>query len=160
MPYCVAQPKKKFSQFSHLVVSDSLWPHGLQHVRLPCPSPTPGEYSNSCPSSQWFNHPSIQPSHPLSCPLLLPSIFPGIRVFSNESFLWIFLKKKKKIVWWFLQKLKMDLPLWSSNSPYGCIPQRTEKKVSKRYFYTHVHSSSIHSSRIHSLPEVHPQRNG
>ena len=42
-----------FSQFSCLVVSDSLQPHGLQHVRLPCPSPTPGAYSNSCPSSQW-----------------------------------------------------------------------------------------------------------
>ena len=41
-------------QFSHSVVSDSLWPHGLQqHARLPCPSPTPGVCSNSCPSSQW-----------------------------------------------------------------------------------------------------------
>ena len=34
-------------------MSDSLWPHGLQHTRLPCPSPTPGVYSNSCPLSQW-----------------------------------------------------------------------------------------------------------
>ena len=38
-------------QFSHSVVSNSLPPHGLQHTRLPCPSPTPGAYSNSCPSS-------------------------------------------------------------------------------------------------------------
>ena len=38
-------------QFSHSVVSDSLRPHGLQHVRLPCPSPTPGAYPNSCPLS-------------------------------------------------------------------------------------------------------------
>ena len=37
--------------FSHSVLSDSLWPHGLQHARLPCPSPTPGAYSHSCPSS-------------------------------------------------------------------------------------------------------------
>ena len=37
---------------------DSLWPHGLQHIRLPCPSPTPGACSNSCPSSQWC-HPTI-----------------------------------------------------------------------------------------------------
>ena len=35
-----------------------LWPHGLQHARLPCPSPTPGAYSNSCPLSQWC-HPTI-----------------------------------------------------------------------------------------------------
>ena len=50
-----------FSQFSHSVVSDSLWPHGLQHTRLLCPSPTPGAYSNSCPSSQWC-HPTISSS--------------------------------------------------------------------------------------------------
>ena len=40
-------------QFSHSVVSDSLQPHGLQHTRLPCPSPTPGVYPNSCPMSRW-----------------------------------------------------------------------------------------------------------
>ena len=40
-------------QFSPSVLSDSLWPHGLQHTRPPCPSPTPGVYSNSCPSSRW-----------------------------------------------------------------------------------------------------------
>ena len=45
-------------QFSCSVVSDSLWPHGLQHARLPCPSPTPGTYSNSCSSNQWC-HPTI-----------------------------------------------------------------------------------------------------
>ena len=41
-------------QFSCSVMSDSLRPHGLQHARLPWPSPTPGAYSNSCPSSQWW----------------------------------------------------------------------------------------------------------
>ena len=40
-------------QFSLSVVSPSLWPHGLQHTRPPCPSPTPRVYSNSCPLSQW-----------------------------------------------------------------------------------------------------------
>ena len=39
------------AQFSHSVASDSLRPHELQHTRPPCPSPTPGIYSNSCPSS-------------------------------------------------------------------------------------------------------------
>ena len=43
---------------SHSVVSHSLQPHGLQHARPPCPSPTPGAYSNSCPLSQWC-HPAI-----------------------------------------------------------------------------------------------------
>ena len=45
-------------QFSHSVMCDSLQPHGLQHARLPCPSPTPRAYSNSCPLSQWY-HPTI-----------------------------------------------------------------------------------------------------
>ena len=40
----------RLRQFSHSVVSDSLWPHGLQHIRLPCPSPTPRACSKSCPS--------------------------------------------------------------------------------------------------------------
>ena len=44
--------------FSCSVKSDSLWPHGLQHTRPPCPSPTPGVYSNSCPLS-WWCHPTI-----------------------------------------------------------------------------------------------------
>ena len=48
-------------QFSRSVVSDSLWPHGLRHARLPCPPPTPGAYSNSCPSS-WWSHPTIPSS--------------------------------------------------------------------------------------------------
>ena len=45
-------------QFRCSVVSNSLWPHGLQFTRLPCPSPSPGAYSNSCPSS-WWCHPTI-----------------------------------------------------------------------------------------------------
>ena len=62
---------------------DSLQPHGLQHTRPPCPSPTPGVYPN-------MSIESVMPSsnlilcHPL---LLLPSVFPSIRVFSNESVL-------------------------------------------------------------------------
>ena len=48
-------------QFSHLVVSDSMLPHGQQHSRLPCPSPTPGACSNSCPSS-WWCYPTMSSS--------------------------------------------------------------------------------------------------
>ena len=54
-------------QFSHSVVSDSLWPHGLQHIRLPCPSPNPGACSNSCPLSWW-------------CP---PTISSSVNLFSS-----------------------------------------------------------------------------
>ena len=70
-------------QFSHSVMSNSLQPHGLQHARLPWPSPTLG-------LAQTHIHWSVMPSNHLilCCPLLLlPSIFPNIRVFSNESVL-------------------------------------------------------------------------
>ena len=66
-----------YVQFSH-----SSKPHELQHMRPPCPSPTPGVHPNSCPLS-WWCHPTI--SFPIVPLLLLPSIFPSIRVFSNES---------------------------------------------------------------------------
>ena len=71
-------------QFSRSVVSGPLRPHGLQHSRLPCPSPTPGACSNS------MSIKLVVPSNHLCCPLLLlPSIFPSIRLFSNESVLCI-----------------------------------------------------------------------
>ena len=54
---CALCPRETLSKalllFSHSVVSDSLQPHGLQHARLPCPSPSPRVCSNSCPLSQW-----------------------------------------------------------------------------------------------------------
>ena len=61
-------------QLSRSDVSDSLWPRGQQHTKLPCPSPTPGAYSNSCPLSQWC-HPTISSSAiPFSsCPQSFPA---------------------------------------------------------------------------------------
>ena len=61
-------------QFSRSVVSNSLWPHELQHTRPPCPSPTPGVYPNPCPSS-WWCHPTISSSViPFSsCPQSFPA---------------------------------------------------------------------------------------
>ena len=61
-------------QFSGLVISDSLWPHESQHTRPPCPSPTPGVHSDSCPSIRWC-HPAISSSViPFSsCPQSLPA---------------------------------------------------------------------------------------
>ena len=77
--------EKDSVQFSHAVVSNSLWPYGLQHARLPCLSSTPRGCSNSCPSS-WWCHSTIS-SSVIAFPLLPPSIFPSTRVFSNESVL-------------------------------------------------------------------------
>ena len=72
--------------FSCSVLSNSLPPHGLKNTRLSCPSPTPRVYSNSCPLSWWCPSNHLILWHPL---FLLPSIFPSIRVFSNESVLCI-----------------------------------------------------------------------
>ena len=72
-------------QFSHSVLSDSLRPHGLQHTRPPCPSPTHGVYSSSCPSSRWC-HPTISSSViPFSsCLQSFPASGSFLRVSSNE----------------------------------------------------------------------------
>ena len=82
------QMSQQFSsvQFSHSVVPNSLWPCGLQHIRPPCPSPTPGACSNSYPSSQWC-HPTISSSVILFsfCPqsFLASGYFPMSQLFES-----------------------------------------------------------------------------
>ena len=73
-------------KFTHSVMSDSLRPHEPQHARPPYLSPTLGVYSNPCPSSRVMPFSHLILCHPL---LLLPPIPPSIRVFSNESTLYI-----------------------------------------------------------------------
>ena len=73
-------------QFSHSVMSDSLWPHGLQHVRPPCPSPTPRVYSKSCPLSRWCHPPILSSVVPFSSRL---QSFPASRSFQmSQLFAW------------------------------------------------------------------------
>ena len=84
--YSIGNMSQYALQFSCSVVSDSLLPHGLQHTRLLCPLTTPRAYSNLLIHQVGD---AIQQSHPLCPLLLLPSIFPSIRVFSNESVLCI-----------------------------------------------------------------------
>ena len=91
-------------QFSRSVVSDSLWPHGLQHARPPCPSPTPRVYSNSCPLSRWC-HPTVSSSlvpfsssfqsFPASGPFQMSQFFAWVAKglefqLQHQSFQWIF----------------------------------------------------------------------
>ena len=70
-----------WTQFSRSVISDSLRPHGLQHSRLPCPSPTPRTCSNSCPSSRWCHPTSSSSVVPFSSCL---QSFPASGSFSSE----------------------------------------------------------------------------
>ena len=69
-------------QFRHSVMPDSLQPHGLQHTRLPCPSPTLGAYINSCPPS-WWCHPTISSS---VIPFSRPQPFPASGSFQMSQF--------------------------------------------------------------------------
>ena len=70
-------------QFTHSVVSNSLWSHGLQHARPPCPSQTPRASSNSCPSSQWC-HPTISSSSSPSPPVF--NLFQHLGLFPMSQF--------------------------------------------------------------------------
>ena len=72
------------AQFSLSVVSDSLWPHGLQRTRPPCPSPTPRVYSDLCPSSRWC-HPATSCAVPFSCLQSFPASgsFPVSQLFTS-----------------------------------------------------------------------------
>ena len=70
-------------QFSCSVVSNSLWPHGPQHTRLPCPSSSPGVYSNSCPLSQWCHLTSSFSGVPFSSCL---QSFPASGYFQKNQF--------------------------------------------------------------------------
>ena len=74
-------PTLSLVQFRHSVMSDSLWPHGLQHARPPCLSPTRRVYSKSCPLSRWC-HQTILSSVIPFCSCL--QSFPSTRVFSNQ----------------------------------------------------------------------------
>ena len=98
--------------FSCSFVSDFLWPYGLQHARLPCPSLSPGACSNSCPLS-WWCHPTLSSCHPF---LLL---FSEVR----ESIVWIL----KLLFEWQLQSCKERIrpcvpPCWVRSSTHRGIP--------------------------------------
>ena len=84
-PECSLSVKYQSDQISRSVMSDSLWPHKLQHARPPCPSPIPGVHSDSRPSSQWC-HPAISFSVvPFSsCPQSFPASgsFPMSQLFA------------------------------------------------------------------------------
>ena len=82
VPHCQSPNCFSSIQFSCSVMSDSLWPHEQQHARPPCPPPNPGAYLKLMSIELVMPSNHLILCHPF---LLLPSIFPSIRVFSNES---------------------------------------------------------------------------
>ena len=145
-------------QFSCLVVSDSLRPHESQHARPPCPSPTPGVHSDSCPSSQWC-HPAILSSVvPFSsCPRPLPASesFPMSQLFAwggqstGVSALASFLLKKSQ--GW----SPSEWTGWISLQFMGLSRVFTSTTVQKHQFFGSQPSSQS-NSYIHTWPQEKP----
>ena len=146
------------SQFSSSVVSDSLWPHESQHARPPCPSPTPGVYSSSSPSTRWC-HPATSSSVvPFSsCPQSLPASgsFPMSQLFAwcGQS---IGVSTSASV-------LPMNTQDWSPSGWTGWISLQSQG-LSRVFFNTTVQEhqffgaqlSSQSNSHIHTWPLEKP----
>ena len=149
---------KNSVQFSLSVVSDSLRPHESQHARPPCPSPTPGVYSNSCPSSRWC-HPTISSSVvPFSsCPQSLPASesFPMTQLFTWGG--------QSIGVSALASVLSMNTQDWSPSEWTGWISLQS-KRLSRVFSNTTVQKhqffgaqlSSQSNSHIHTWPLEKP----
>ena len=145
-------------QFSHSVMSDSLWPHELQHARPPCPSPSLGVHANSHPSSQWC-HPAISSSVvPFSsCPQSLPASksFPMSQLFVwggqsiGVSALASFLPKKSQ--GW----SPSEWTGWISLQSKGLSRTFSNTTVQKHQFFG-TQLSSQSNSHIHTWPLEKP----
>ena len=128
--YKTCSLKVQFSSFhfSRSVVSDSLWPHELQHAKPPCPSPSPGVHSNSRPLSRWC-HPAISSSVVVpfsSCPQSLPASesFPMSQLFAWGS-------QSTGVLASFLPKKSQD---WSPSEWTGWISLQSKGLVLSKYF--------------------------
>ena len=145
-------------QLSCSVVSDSLRPHELQHARPPCPSPTPGVYSNTCLSSRWC-HPAISSSVvPFSsCPQSLPApeSFPVSQLFTwngqsiGVSALASFLPKNTQC--W----SPSEWIGWISLQSKGLSRVFSNTTVQKHQFFS-TQLSSQSNSHIHTWPQEKP----
>ena len=145
-------------QFSRSVVSDSLWPHGLQHARLPCPSPTPRAYSNSSPSS-WWCHPTISTSVIpfFSCRQSFPASgsFPMSQFFTSGG--------QSTGVSASTSVLLMNIQDWFSLGQIGWISLQSKRlsrvlsntTVQKHQFFG-AQPTSQSNSHIHTWPQEEP----
>ena len=155
----VASEKEQiWVQFSRSVASDSLRPHESQHTRPPCPSPTPGVHSDSCPSSQWC-HPVIASwVVPFSfCPQSLPASqsFPMSQLFAWDgqstgvSALASFLPKKSQ------GESPSEWTGWISLQSKGLSRVFSNTTVQKHQFFD-TQPSSRSNSHIHTWPQEKP----
>ena len=145
-------------QFSHSVMSNTLWPHELQHARPPCPSPTPGVYPNSCPSSRWC-HPAISSS--VISFSYCPQSFPASGSFPmSQLFAW---GGQSTRVSASASVLPMNTQDWSPLELTGWIPLQSKglsrvlcnTTVQKHQFFG-TQLSSQFNSHIHTWPQEKP----
>ena len=147
------------NQFSHSVVFDSLRPHESQHARPPCPSPTPGVHSNSCPSSRWCHLAISSSVIPFSsCPQSLPALgsFPMSQLFAwggqstRVSALASFLPKKSQ--GW----SPSEWTGWISLHSKGLSRVFSNTTLQKHQFFG-TQPSSQSNSHIHTWPQEKPE---
>ena len=145
-------------QFSHSVVSNSLWPHESQDARPPCPSSTPGVHSDSCPSSRWC-HPAISSSVVpySSCPQSLP---PSESFPMSQLFAWADQSTGVSALVSFLPVNTQDWsPLgwtgWISLQSKGLSRVFSNTIVQKHQFFS-AQVSSQSNSHIHTWPQEKP----
>ena len=156
--YFVHKFKQESVQFSRSVVSDSLWPHELQHARPPCPPPTPGVRPNPCPLSRWC-HPTISSSvipfssHPQSFPasgsLQMSQLFTSggqsIGVSASASVLPMNTQDWSPLGW----------TGWISLQSQGLSRVFSSTTVQQHQFFG-AQLSSLSSSHIHTWPMEKP----
>ena len=145
-------------QLSFSGVSDSLWPHGLQHARPPCPSPALGVYSKSCPLSQWC-HPTISSS--VICFSFHLQSFPESGAFPVSQFFTsggqsigvsaLASVLPRKIQDWF----PLGLTGWISLLAKGLSRVFSKTTVQKHQFFS-THLSLLSNSHIHTWPLEKP----
>ena len=135
-------------------MANSLGPHGLQHARFSCPSPTPGAYSNSCPLSQWC-HPTISSCHLFSSHL---RSFPA-SVFSSESVLCIRWPKYWSFsISWKYWSFSISFSISPSNEYSGLFPGliSLQSKRLSRVFSNSSKASILQCSAFFMVQLSHP----
>ena len=142
-------------QFSHSVVSDSLWLHESQHTRPPCPSPTPGVHSDSCPSSRWC-HPAISSSVvPFStCPQSLP---PSESFPMSQLFAWGGQSTGVSALASFLQRNPRADLLQNALVGSLCSPRDSQESSPTPQFKS-IHSSALSLLHSPTLTSIHDHR--
>ena len=143
-------------QFSHSVVSDSLWLHESQHTRPPCPSPTPGVHSDSCPSSRWC-HPAISSSVvPFStCPQSLP---PSESFPMSQLFAWGGQSTGVSALASFLQRNPRADLLQNALVGSLCSPRDSQESSPTPQFKS-INSSALSLLHSPTLTSIHDQWN-